>query len=89
VLVGNSAMRAGPSKFGLPVRPPWAARPVSAGVPSAVTIQHPPLRVSSADMFPSLSPHLFSAIEFGGNHRTGAPRNFAECTNRLFDARRI
>ena len=88
MLVGNSALRAGPSKFGLPVRPHGWRAPLVL-VPTAVTIQHPPLRVSSADAFPSLSPHLFPAIEFGGNHPTGAPRNFAECTNRLFDARRL
>jgi hypothetical protein len=29
------------------------------------------------------SPHLFPAIEDDANHRTGAPRNLAQCTTRL------
>jgi hypothetical protein len=41
--------------------------------------------VSSADTFPSLSPHLFPAIDFGGNHRRGAPTNLAEGTKRFFN----
>ena len=91
MLVANSALRAGRSKFGYRCGPHGRRAPfvlVSPGcddsIPSPVGVigGHVSLLISSP----------VPAIEFGGNHRTGAPRNLpnaqTDCS-RLFDTCRI